>query len=116
MPLHPLDEHALGKRPVDDDRQSALGGERQKTLLDLTIDRIVAELYEVNGLALHDLFEGAEAPTLSGGDADVAHASLRLHRPQRLEVGAPVEKVMNLNEVEPIDAPELARGLHLLHA
>src|SRR3974377_1363116 len=115
MPHQPLDEHALGEWPVNDSRQSALGGERQKTLFDLAIDRIVAELYEVNGLALHNLLEGAEAPPLSGGDADVAHAPLGLHRLQRFNVGAPVEKVMNLNEIETIDAPEFARGLHLLH-
>src|SRR6516165_4597920 len=116
MPHQPLDQHPLAEWPVDDHCHSALGGERQKTLLDFAIDRIVAELYEVNVLAPHNFLEGAEAPPLCGGDADVAHAPMRLHRLQRFKVGAPVEEVMNLNEIETIDAPEFARGLHLLHA
>src|SRR5262249_50434806 len=111
MPLQALEECSLAKRPVDDYRQPPLGRERQKTLLRLPIQHVVAELYEVNGLRAHDLFQEAVKPALRAGDTDVAHASLRFHRLQRLDMGAPVEKVMYLNEVETIDAPELARGL-----
>ena len=55
-------------------------------------------------------------PTLGGGDADVAHAPLRLHRLQRLDVGAPIEEVVDLHEIETLHAPELARILHLVDA
>jgi len=99
-----------------DQRGEALGRERQKALLHIAIDHVVAERHEVDGLGLHDLLEAAMAPALGGGDADVAHASLRLHLLQRLDVSAPVEQVVDLHEIEPLDAPVFAGGLHLVHA
>ena len=94
--------------------RSAASG--RQPLLDLAVHHVVGERDEVEALAAHDLFEIAVTPSLGGGDADVAHTPLRLHRLQRLEMGIPIEEVVDLHEIETLHTPELARILHLVDA
>src|SRR5262245_28253780 len=108
MVLHALDQHPLLKWSIDDDRDPALCRERQQPLLNLTVHHVVRERYEVDGLAAHDPFEIAMTPSLRGGDANIAHTPLRFHGLQRLDVGTPIEEVVDLHEIETLHAPEPA--------
>src|SRR5262245_8242867 len=114
MVHHALDQHALLKWSVDDDRDPALGRKWQQPFFYLAVHHVVAERHEVDGLVAHNALEIAMPPSLGGGDADVAHTPLRLHRLQCFDVGAPIEKVMDLHQIETLHTPEPARILHLV--
>ena len=82
--------------------------ERQQPLFGLAVERVVAELHEVEGMLAHELLELAVPPALRRRDADVAQAALAFHREQRRQVLLPCEQVMNLQQVEARNAPQPA--------
>ena len=47
------------------------------------------------------------------GDADIADLALFLHLPQRREMGAPIEEIVHLDQVENRALQELGRAAHL---
>ena len=53
------------------------------------------------------------APPVRGGHADIAHAPGFLVGEQRLEMPLPGQHIVDLHEVEPLDAPQRPRTVHL---
>ena len=101
----PVRQPAALERPVGDDRDAALPGERQQAAFDLPVDDVVGQLDEIRRPALHDRFQFAVPPSVRGGDAGIAQPARRLHRLQRVEVPLPVPEVVHLQQVEAPDAP-----------
>ena len=91
-------------------RSDASGSSR---FLRLAVDDVVGELHEIDGLALHDLFEKIMAATFGRGNSNVAHCTSRLHLEERLQMRLPSKEIVNLNEVKLWHAPEATRLLDL---
>ena len=107
-------EIALAEGTVHDDRDAAVAGEREQPCLGLTVQRVVAELHEVERMVAHDLFELAVPPSFRGRDPDVAQAAFGLHGKQHRQVLLPRQEVVYLQQVEARNAPALPRCFDLL--
>ena len=101
----PVRQPAALERPVADDRDAALPGERQQPAFRLPVDDVVGELDEIRRPALHDRFEFAVPAAVGGGDAGIAQPARRLHGGKRVEVALPVPQIVDLQQVEARDAP-----------
>ena len=115
-PGHQVEERAAAKGPVGDHRQAALGGVGQEPCLGLAVQDVVGELDDVQRLCRHHRLEVLVAAPVRGGDTDVPHPPLGLPLHQRLVVHLPVQEIMDLHEVEGLDAPKLFRLGHLADA
>ena len=114
-PQH-IEQPPFAERAVDDDGDAPLLRQRQDALLDLTVQQVVCDLDEVDGLRAQDLLDLGLAPAFGGGNADVTQSAGRLHRQQAGQMFLPGMQVVHLHQVEARHAPEGARGLHLRSA
>ena len=73
------EQGALLERPVDEDRDPPLLGQRQNSPFHHAVEDVVGDLHEVERAGLHDLLHLIVAPALGGGNADVAQLPFRLH-------------------------------------
>jgi hypothetical protein len=96
MVLHAIDQRPPG-RPVDDDESARPPA--AVSAPHVAINHVVGELHEIGGLGTHDLSMSPGAGRASS-DADVAHATLRLHLLERLDVAAPVRQIVDLHQIE----------------
>ena len=108
-----VDQPTALKRPIGDERDTALGGQRQDALLDLAIADVVGGLHEIDRPGAHDRLHLGMPPAMRCGDTDVAHGALALHLEQGFQVRLPGEQVVHLDQVEPLDTPQTARRLDL---
>src|SRR5439155_629764 len=79
----------LPERPVDDDGNAALRRQRQQARLRLAIDDVVGELYEIDRLVPHDLFEKIVTAAFGCSDSNVTHRARRLHLEEHLQMRLP---------------------------
>src|SRR5262249_8776672 len=105
--LDAIDELAALERTIADDRDLSFPRERQDVALDLAVDGVVGDLDEVDRLRAHDLLGPAMATALRGRDSDEAELAGLLHAEERLEMLLPGFDVVDLEEIEARDAPQL---------
>jgi hypothetical protein len=110
---HAIEEVAAVERPVGDDGDAALGGEREQPPLGVAVGEAVGELHEVERFAAHRPLELRVATSVRSSEADVTNPALLLPFLQRAQVHRPVDEVVDLHQVEALDAPQLARAFHL---
>ena len=106
----PAEQAAFAERTHHHHAETEIRGQRQDPLLGLAFARVERHLDRVDAAGSHDPLEDVEGAGLEGRraePADVADATLALHP---LEVLAPGEQVVDLEQVDPPGVPaELSR-------
>ena len=113
VPPHALEQRAIGVGPVHKHGDTAVARQRQEPALGLALGEGVIELDEVERLATQHTLEVVVRARRVVRDADVADAAGLLPLTERAEVGLPIHQVVDLHEVEALDAEALQRALHL---
>jgi hypothetical protein len=102
---------------IDDHGRASLRGERQQPLLRFAVAEVVRHLEEVEALAPDELLAEVVAPSVRGGDADVALGARRPSSPSSSgRCTSQSRQVVHLHQVEARDLPQVARALHLAAA
>src|SRR4029450_8010009 len=86
-----LEQATLGERPVHQDGDAALGGQRQDATLRLALADRVVHLEEIELLAPQHALQLVVRARRVVGDAQVADAARLLEIPEGRELGAAVE-------------------------
>ena len=100
--------------PLDDGGYALIHRQGQETVLRFTIEDIVGELREVERLSARQLREVVMRSSLRCGDPDIAHLLRHFPRLEGFQMGFPIERVVNLQQIEWHLISQPFRRFHLL--
>src|SRR6185436_16196260 len=113
LPVPGMTQATAAERHVDQDRDAALGRQRQQLVLRRAVVERIVELDEIERLLAHDGFELVIGARGIMRDAEVADATVLLPLPKRRKMCLPIEQVVHLHEVDALDLEQRERALHL---
>jgi hypothetical protein len=112
--LEVLDQVATVVRAIGDHGDAPFPRQRQQAIFDLAVGDVVGELHEIDVVFSHDAFGLVVPATVRGGDADVSDLAIGFHVLEYVKVLAPVGEVVDLDQVEAVDAPTAGQVGNLL--
>ena len=113
MAADSLEQAARSKRPVDKNRQASFRGEREKPALGGSLGDGVIELHEVQFLGVNHFRKIIVGALGVMGYHDIANFPLFFPAPQGREMGAVIDQVVNLHEIDARSPQLRQRLLHL---